>query len=171
MPGPVRVVEYDPAWPRLYKAERERVLDAAGDRIQAIEHIGSTAVPGLGAKPIIDMMAGVEDSRAAEKCVELLKLIGYTDANPDQDHPEHFYCLGKGPHSVGYHLHLVKEHSRYFEDHILFRNYLRTHPDVAQQYFELKKKLAEEYEYNRRVYTESKTAFVTSVLSKARKNV
>jgi len=174
MPGPVVMVEYDPAWPSLYEAEKERVLSVAGQKISTIEHIGSTSVPGLGAKPIIDIMACVRDSGAADECVELLKPIGYTDITSQSGHAEWFYCLAKGPHTVEglrsvYHLHLVKENSRHFEDYILFRDYLRTHPDVAAKYYKLKKKLAEKHRHDRDAYTESKTTFIRSVLCDVRK--
>jgi len=59
MPGPIRIVDYDPCWPSLYEEEERRVLDAVGHKVIEIEHIGSTSVPGLGAKPIIDLMAGL----------------------------------------------------------------------------------------------------------------
>ena len=77
MPAPVIIVEYDPRWPTLYEEERERILRAVGDLVVAIEHVGSTAVPNLGGKPIIDIMPAVRRLEDAELCVEPLGGIGY----------------------------------------------------------------------------------------------
>jgi GrpB-like predicted nucleotidyltransferase (UPF0157 family) len=105
MPNPVIIVNYDPRWPLMYEAEKARLLAAIGDLLLAIEHIGSTAVLGLSAKPIIDMLAGVRDRAAADECVARLQSLGYDDVTP-QDDPEWFYCLGRGAPSE-YHLHLA----------------------------------------------------------------
>jgi len=168
LPAPVIVVDYDPAWPSLYEAERRRILETTGVRILSIEHVGSTSVPSLGAKPIIDIIAGVDSKLAADECVELLKPVGYTDVTPE-DSPEWFYCLGRGPHSVGYHLHLVLEGSPFHLKHIVFRDYLRSHPETAAEYYELKKRLSTQYRENRVAYTESKTGFIDAVVERAGK--
>jgi len=168
LPAPVIVVDYDPAWPSLYEAERKLILGAAVAKMLSIEHIGSTSVPGLGAKPIIDIIAGVDSKLAADECVELLKPVGYTDVAPE-DSPEWFYCLGRGPHSVGYHLHLVLEGSPFHLKHIVFRDYLRSHPEAAAEYYELKKRLSTQYGENRVAYTESKTGFIDAVVERAGK--
>ena len=168
MPAPVIVVDYDPAWPSLYEAERKRILKATGAKISSIEHVGSTSVPGLGAKPIIDIIAGVGSKRAADECVELLKPVGYTDITPE-DSLEWFYCLGRGPHSVGYHLHFVLEGSPFQLKHVVFRDYLRSHAETAAEYYELKKRLSTQYRENRVAYTESKTVFIDAVVKRAGK--
>ena len=162
---PVIIVEYDPQWPVLYRKEKIRILETVGPKIFAIEHIGSTAVEGLGAKPIIDMMAGVHGLSDADECPPQLKKIGYIDITPQPDNLEWYYCLGRGPHSPGYHLHLVKFESTHWRKHLLFRDFLQTHPEVAQEYYELKKRLASEYRYDRVGYTNAKTLFTESVTS------
>jgi len=164
----VIIVAYDPGWPALYEEEKQRVLEVVGDKVLAIEHIGRTAVPGLGAKPIIDMLVGVEGADDADECVPLLAKIGYADVTPEIGNPEWFYCLGKGPHSVGYHLHLVKYPSEHWERHILFRDYLRGNPEATRRYNELKQGLATKYGSDRQGYTEAKTSFIQSVISQAR---
>jgi GrpB-like predicted nucleotidyltransferase (UPF0157 family) len=167
MPGPVIIVDYDPAWPILYEKEKKQILEAVGKKILAIEHIGSTAVPGLGAKPIIDIMAGVHGQIEADECLTLLEKIGYTDVTPEPDNSEWFYCLGKGRHSVGYHLHLVKFPSNRWNKQLFFRDYLRGHPDVAEKYFKLKKELSEKYRSDRVGYTDAKTAFIEKIILSA----
>jgi GrpB-like predicted nucleotidyltransferase (UPF0157 family) len=121
-------------------------------------------VPGLGAKPIIDIMAGVHQQADADECLILLQKIGYTDVTPEPDNSEWFYCLGKEPHSAGYHLHLVKFPSDHWNRQLVFRDYLRNHPDVAKRYFRLKKELSEKYGSDRVGYTEAKAAFIEKVV-------
>ena len=170
MPARVVVVEYDQDWPILFEEERRRVLEAIGHKVSAVEHIGSTAVPGLGAKPIIDMMAGVPGEIEAGECIPLLRGIGYTSVTPHPEDPDMYYCLGKGPHSVGYHLHLVRFRSAAWDVHLLFRDYLRSHPDSVRRYYRLKRRLAAQYGSERGAYTESKTSFIKSIITKARKS-
>ena len=163
----VIIVQYDPRWPKLFEEEKCRVLNVAGEKILAIEHVGSTAVPGLGAKPIIDMMAGVRGPADAEERIPRLRKIGYTNFTPQPECSDRYYCCGKGPHSVGYHLHLVRFESHEWQKHLLFRDYLRLHPETAQQYYRLKKNLAARYPYDRESYTRAKTSFIESVITKA----
>ena len=163
------IVEYNPEWPILFEEEKRRVLSIMGHMILAIEHVGSTAVPNLGAKPIIDMMAGVRRPADADQCIPLLQKIGYTSFTPEPENPDHYYCCGKGLHSVGYHLHLVRFKSPEWQKHLLFRDYLRGHQEIAQQYYELKKELAAKYHSKRGSYTKAKTSFIESVIAKATK--
>jgi len=165
---PVIIVDYDPQWPILYEEERGRIIGIIGHKILAIEHIGSTAVPGLGAKPIVDIMACVRGSSDADDCVPILRNIGYDDVTPQEGKPDWYYCLGKGTRSMGYHLHLMRYMSDFAKKHILFRDYLRAHPDAAQQYFELKRGLVARYGPDRVAYTESKTSFIESIVARAR---
>ena len=167
MPRPVTIVDYDPQWPILYKEERRSVLEVAGEKVLEIEHIGSTAVPDLCSKPIVDIMAGVGGEADADECVRLLAAIGYDDVTSEPETQDWYYCLGKGFHSVGYHLHLVRHGSEFWERHILFRDYLRAHPETAREYDVLKRGLAMEYGSDRLGYTEAKTSFIDSVVSRA----
>lgn len=171
MPRPVRIVDYDPRWPILYEEEKRYILERVGNKVVAIEHIGSTAVPRLGGKPIIDVMAGVYRSSDADECVSLLQ-DDYKDMTPEPDNPAWYYCLGKPCQSdpaYYVHLHLVKFLSDHWERHLLFRDFLRTHPDTAQQYYMLKKKLAVKYGSDRVGYTDAKTSFINSIIDHARR--
>jgi len=167
----VIIAEYDPHWPKLFEEEKRRVLNVIGRIVLAFEHIGSTAVPGLGAKPIIDTMAGVRGFADANRCIPMLRKIGYTSFTPDLEDPDHYYCCGKGPHSIGYHLHLIMFKSPEWEKHLLFRDYLLAHPEIAQQYCELKKGLAAKHRSDRGSYTKAKTSFIESVIDSARKEI
>lgn len=163
----VIIVDYDPHWPMLYEEEKKRILKAVGDLVLAIEHIGSTSVPGLAAKPIIDIMAGVAGPAKADECVERLKEIEFDDITIPGTDPDWYYCLGKRPHSIGFHMHLVRFESNHWKRHIIFRDYLRTHKEVAKRYEELKMRLASELGSNREAYTESKASFIDSTVSQA----
>jgi len=169
LPGVVLIVDYDPQWPTLFGKEKDLILRVVGQKVIALEHIGSTAVPGLGAKPIIDMMAGVTQSKDADECLPPLDRIGYTDVTPQLGNPDWYYCLAKHYHNVGYHLHLVRYMSDHWKKHLVFRDYLRKHSDVAEQYHRLKKELSSKYGSDRVRYTEAKTSFIESVILLAQK--
>jgi len=166
----VKIIDYDPQWSLLYEKERCLILDAVGYIVVRIEHIGSTAVPKLGAKPIIDIMVAVNHLSDAEKCIGPLGSIGYEYVPEYEDlMPERrYFHKGKPPKEQHYHLHMVELASDFWKRHLLFRDYLRTHPEVAQEYFKLKKRLATKYRSDREEYTEAKTSFIESVVSKAK---
>ena len=165
----VEVVEYDPKWVTLYREEKAKILAAIGRLAVAIEHIGSTAVVGLGAKPIIDIMVGVIRLSDAQQCMEPLGSIGY-EYQPQHEAtiPERrFFRKGELPKEQHYHLHMVEKGSGFWKTHLAFRDYLRTDPETTRQYCELKKKLASKYGSDREGYTEAKTSFIESIVAKA----
>ena len=165
----VVVVDYDPQWTTSYEEEKERILGVIGDVAVAIEHIGSTAVPGLGAKPIIDIMVAVSRLADAERCIEPLQEIGYEYVPEYNDViPERRYFHKGPPGARTYHLHMVELTSGFWERHLLFRDSLRVHPEEAQRYDQLKKDLAAKFGSDRDGYTEAKTSFIESVIAKAR---
>lgn len=172
MSRPVIIVGYDPQWPTIYEEEKRRILDVVGNKVLCIEHIGSTAVTGLGAKPIIDIMAGVNDLADADELLPLLREIGYEDVTPEPGNPEWYYCLGKvyrgeKARLQNFHLHLMKFGSETWERHMLFRDFLRIHPEVAQKYDSLKRKMAAKHGFDREGYTKAKTEFIDSVVAQA----
>lgn len=162
----VVIVDYDPEWPRRFEAERKRIMEALGDSGVTVVHMGSTAVPGLGAKPIIDIMVGVRDRAEADQVQKALEKNGYTDVTPQPGNPEWFYCLGWGTRELYHHVHLVVGGSLHWKRQLAFRDYLRTHPHTAEEYHELKKPLAHHYGENRNGYTDAKAEFITAVLKK-----
>lgn len=169
----VEIVEYDPKWTALYREEKARILAAIGHSVVGIEHIGSTAVVGLGAKPIIDIMVGVNCLSDAQLCIEPLASLGY------RYQPEHegtmperrFFGKGEPPKEQHYHVHMVEKGGEFWRRHLAFRDYLRSHPEASRRYCELKKKLASEYGSDREGYTEAKTSFIESIVAKALESV
>ena len=168
MGGAIEIAEYDPAWPGAYERERAAILGALGDLVFAIEHVGSTAVPGLGAKPIIDMMVavrGVFDD--GQRCVAPLQALGY-EYMGERGIPGRLFFARPIPRPRTHHLHMVEPESDFWCRHLLFRDYLRGHPEEARAYYELKVRLAARFQADRDAYTEAKTEFIRSVEAKAR---
>lgn len=168
----ITIVEYDPAWPALFERERSRLLNAAGTYIEDVQHVGSTSVAGLGAKPVIDILIGLRDLALVERCVEPLQALDYEYLGENGIPERHFFRNPPGPSWDGrkFNIHIVKTGGYEWQRHIIFRDYLRAHPDAVQQYYALKKELAEKYAsdpdaYMR--YPDAKTDFVASILSKA----
>jgi GrpB-like predicted nucleotidyltransferase (UPF0157 family) len=166
---PIKVFDYDPQWPKMFQKEKKQILSVISNKVTAIEHIGSTAVAGLGAKPIIDMMIGIYQLSDAQDCVRPLETIGY-EYVPEYNTsmPERRY-FRKGPNEPNkhFHLHMVEHGGQFWKRQLLFRDYLRTHPDTASEYYKLKKQLAAEHRQNREAYTNAKTSFIESTISKA----
>ena len=169
MPAPVVIVDYDPQWPTLYEEERDRILAVVGDLVVAIEHVGSTAVPGLGGKPIIDIMPWVRSLADAERCIEPLEGIGYEYVPEYNDLlPERRYFHKGPPQGRTHHLHMVEQTGEFWDRHLLFRDWLRTHPQDAQEYYRLKKELAARFGRDREGFTDAKTPFIESIVARAR---
>lgn len=170
---PVVIVPYDAQWPKHFESERSRLQPILQGLNFRIEHMGSTAVPGLGAKPIIDMMLGVDKRSQIEKRIPAFEKIGYlyipefTTIVPETT----FFYRRDTTQTAAYHLHTVELSSNFWRDHLLFRDYLRTHPDVAEQYHQLKCKSAEQFRDDRSAYTESKSEFIATVLAEAQKTL
>lgn len=165
---PIRVVEYDLEWPDAFEREAARIRAAAGEHLVALEHIGSTAVPGLPAKPIIDLLGGTDTLAGADACVDPLERIGYEyvpeleDAMPDR---RYFRKTAADRHT--HHLHVVPADSGFFDRHLRFRDYLREHPRAAERYAELKRELAAEHRHDVAAYTEGKAEFVAEIEARA----
>jgi GrpB-like predicted nucleotidyltransferase (UPF0157 family) len=163
---PVEVVEYDPAWPERFAEERDRIAARLGPPALAIEHIGSTAVAGLPAKPIIDIMVGVADIERSGQAVAALIDLGYDYAPEfESDIPERRYFYKGTPHT--HHVHMVARASDFFDRHLAFRDHLRAHPEAAAEYSRLKRGLAARYRNDRDAYTEGKRSFVEAVVDVA----
>jgi GrpB-like predicted nucleotidyltransferase (UPF0157 family) len=162
--GRVVVEAYNPQWPALFEEDRVQILSAVGELAVAVEHIGSTAVDGLAAKPIVDIAVGVRAVDDLDRCIGPLQRLGYEyEPAYEVSLPNRRYfrkndAQGRRTH----HMHVVVYGSTFWQRHTLFRDYLRAHPEKAREYAELKKGLAAEYE-STADYTYAKTAFIQSV--------
>jgi GrpB-like predicted nucleotidyltransferase (UPF0157 family) len=168
----VEIVDYDPRWPLLFDEEAKRlraVLDPS--LIVGLEHFGSTAIPGLSAKPIIDILIAVRSLAAAQATfVEALRKLDYVywADNPKKDRM--FFVKGMPPFGSkrSHHVHVTEPPGEMWQ-RLAFRDYLRAHPEEAGTYERLKKRLAAEHQRDREVYTDAKSAYVASVMRKATK--
>ena len=164
----IEVVDYDPGWPLQYEDERDRIAAALGDAAMAIEHVGGTAVPGVASKPVVDLMIGVEDIERAGQAVAGLIQLGY-EYVPELEAqlPDHRYFRRGTPDA--FHVHMVALDSDFWTEHLLFRDWLRTHPEAADEYGRLKRGLAARFRDDRKAYTEGKRPFIEAVIAAARR--
>jgi GrpB-like predicted nucleotidyltransferase (UPF0157 family) len=165
MPEPVVIVDYDPHWPELFEELRASVSAALGDLVIVVEHVGSTAVPGLAAKPIIDMDLVVPAASDIREAIVRLATLGYIHRG-DLGIPgrEAFISPAATPK---HHLYVCARDSGELRRHRSFRDYLLTHPDDARAYAEIKKAAALRFADDRAGYTEAKTSFVKAILQRA----
>jgi GrpB-like predicted nucleotidyltransferase (UPF0157 family)/chloramphenicol 3-O-phosphotransferase len=162
---PVVVSDYDVKWPVLFRQIAEPVRRALGEIIVAIEHVGSTSVPGLAAKPVIDVDVVVRSAEDVPAAIERLRDLGYVYQG-DKGIPGRDAFMWP-PHSPRHHLYVVIEGSKPHVDHVRFRDHLRNYPQVAREYAELKRALAEQHRSDRERYTEAKAEFIARVLADA----
>lgn len=168
----VRVVVYNPNWPEIYKLEKSKIMDIIGEYIVSIDHIGSTAVEGLVAKPIIDILIGLNSLDDAHLCIPKLEELNYEYVPEFEDElPDRRYLRKppKGQGSRDFHIHMVEIKTYFWKRQLIFRDYLRKFPEVAKEYGELKLKLATELQDDRTAYTEGKTNFIYKILEKVEK--
>jgi len=162
--APVEIIPYDSGWPDRFAAEQV-LLDAALAPwlVAAIEHIGSTAVPHLAAKPVIDIMAPVRDLASSLPAIAAAARAGYAYF-PYRADVMHWFCK-PSPQRRTHHLHLVPYGSVLWHERLAFRDALRTDPALAAEYAALKRHLAHVHRDDREAYTEAKGPFVMRVLS------
>lgn len=163
--GTVQVVTYNSAWPQLFAKEKQSLLAALGNIIHAIEHVGSTSVPGLSAKPIIDMIASVDSLEVYKELAKPLELLGY-EFMPERVFSDRVF-FPKGPReNRTHHLSLVLKDSPGWHDPIRFRDYLIANPIVREEYQKLKLELADKYPNDRASYTKAKEATIQGIMDK-----
>jgi len=164
------VSDYDPNWPAIFEQERENIQGALGSFAIAIEHIGSTAVPGLAAKPIVDLLVGVPSlEEARSRCVEPIKSLGYTYMPQYASWLPGELFFRKGPPGPWtHHVHVMEPSHPRWENFVLFRDYLRVHPEVARAYADIKRELAAAFKDNIAGYRNGKRQFVEAAMASAR---
>lgn len=164
------IENYNPNWPGLFAAEKQRIQGRIGDFIEDIQHIGSTSVPGLAAKPIVDIMVVIPDLAQVEHCVRPLESIDYLYMGEYGIAERHYFCK-PGTVSLSerlYNLHMMTKEHEHYTFHTLFRNYLHTHPEDRDTYQELKRGLAVQFGSDSRGYSNAKHDFIRSIIAKAK---
>jgi len=165
----ITLVPYDANWPNLFNIEKVKLQDLFGDIVVDIQHIGSTAILGIYAKPVIDILIGVKDLRQfTHQQIEKIESLGYQyiKAFEEQEPYRRFFQKNNKEGKRTYHIHLVNYHSSWWQRHILFRDYLLKHSDVAKGYEKHKLKLASQFN-DTNEYAKAKTVFCQSINNKA----
>ncbi|MBD2083971.1 GrpB family protein [Trichocoleus sp. ST-U3] len=161
----IQVVDYDTNWPIQFEQEKLQILHALGNAVLDIHHIGSTSVPGLAAKPIIDILVDLEELPPSVSQITSLETLGYLYQGELGVSGRHFFRKGM-PRT--HHLHLVKRGNQVWENQLIFRDFLRAHPEKAKQYDSLKRELAVQFRLDREGYVQAKAPLIEQLLSKAR---
>lgn len=168
MDPPAVVTDYDPSWPTAFERIRSRVEPAVSDLHAYLEHVGSTSVPGLAAKPIIDVDVVVRDVTHVRLVIELLGEIGYVhEGDLGVTGREAFHPPPQGPY---HHLYVVVEGSTSHRDHVDFRDYLRRHPHEARRYARRKREIAHLLAIDQKAYVRGKSEIVEQMLDRARRS-
>lgn len=171
------VVPYDPDWPVLFEEERRRIAAAVGHIVTGVHHVGSTSIPGMPAKPILDIAVLLREFEDGERCIEPLESIGYVHKGVDEvDIPgDRFFLKGHPPQEgcadgevIRTHiLHMYTLDSPIRRDHFQFRDYLIAHPEIAAAYARLKLALGDRHSDDRTSYSAGKRSFIREVIAKA----
>ena len=160
------IVEADPVWPARFQAEAARIREALGPVAVRVDHVGSTSVPGLAAKPIIDIQASVSSMVPRRVYAEPLSSLGYRWA-PDPWSDEHEYFSRDEDGARAYQIHVCQSEGPWERRHLAFRDWLTAHPDDADAYAALKRRLAAEHPQDIMAYTDLKTDFIRSIEARA----
>jgi|SRR5579864_3718835 len=165
MSAPIVIEDYDPHWPEQFEVLRARIAPALGPLAAVIEHVGSTAIPGLAAKPIIDIDVLLRSAADLPEAITRLATLGYLHRGdlgvPGRE------AFRPPPDDVPHHLYVCVPESLEYARHVTFRDHLRTHPEDAGAYERLKRALAVEFGDDREAYNQAKTHFVEAILRRA----
>lgn len=164
--GNIMLAPFDPEWKNYFLEEKDRLLSSISDHVLAIEHIGSTSIPGLSAKPIIDIGISTESFEQGFACVPGLEALGYLYKGENGIANRHYFRTNAD--IVKFHIHMFPHKHPKLVDHLLFRDYLIAYPEEKNKYQQLKEELSQKYATQRELYTSSKSDFITGILEKAR---
>ena len=162
MDEPVVLHKYDPNWPNLFAGEKEAITALLGGEVIAIHHVGSTSVPGLSAKPIIDIALEILHYPPSSGCIEALASIGYEHMGESGVQGRHWFRKG---HPRSFHIHAVPQNGEVARAQVQLRDFLRTHSDAAKEYEDIKKQNAEGRTIDSAEYAAAKGPFIDGILS------
>jgi GrpB-like predicted nucleotidyltransferase (UPF0157 family) len=164
--GMVILSDYQPEWRELYELEREFILGKIGDFILDIQHVGSTAVPGLRSKPILDIAIQVRSRIETNKCAEVLSKNGFIDRGETGGQGGYLLVKEVSPQFRTHHVHVVTEDDPQWMEYLALRHWLRENENLREQYAQLKAVLQERHANDRSQYTKGKSDFIRMVLRK-----
>lgn len=164
----VILVPYNPKWPELARQEAEKIKQALSIDVPAVHHIGSTAIPGIKAKPILDFVLVVRDLNALDRHTGEMEALGYT-AKGERGIPGRRFFSKDTNGKRSHHVHAFQQGNSEIQRHIIFRDYLLVHEKEAKEYEKLKEKLAARFPNRSGDYTEGKSDFIYHIVEKARR--
>lgn len=169
---PIIIVDYDPAWKKYFEQEKAYIYSLLKDlKINRIEHFGSTAIPGLAAKPTIDLLVEIPESNDIRQTI--INIMTAHNYNHMKDHPTHLMFVKgykkNGYDKICYHIHMGTRTEEQLWDRLYFKDYLIANPSITKQYQELKIKLSQQFKYDREAYTAGKNKFIEKITSLAKK--
>jgi GrpB-like predicted nucleotidyltransferase (UPF0157 family) len=165
--GKVILAPYNKEWAACFKNEKILLQEALGSLAFDIQHVGSTSVPGMPAKPIVDIAVGIKTIKGFRECIAPLEDSGYVVGDSASNSLQFFLSKGRDDKTT-YHLHLVKYNGELWKNYLAFRDYLRANRKHARKYAELKETLFKKYPENRKKYTAGKAKFVRATIKTAR---
>ncbi len=163
------ILPYSDEWIPIFEREKKRLSKALGSQIASIEHIGSTAVPGLSAKPVIDMVVGVRSMKEADALLPVFEDLGYlTSIEFNKTLQDERFLMKLNDHGTArtHHVHIIPYQGPNWKKRIAFRDLLRSNAVLAEEYCALKIMLSEKFKYDRENYTQAKTHFIEEALQK-----
>ncbi len=163
----VTIVDYDPTWPQAFAAARAEILEAVGPYVECVEHVGSTSVVGLAAKPIIDIQVGVKEWHEARVTIKPLGARGWLFRGQNGIPRRHYFVKRTAAGRRTHHLHMLEVSSERWTEMLAFRDYLRAHPSASSEYADLKCTLASRPLPERGEYTEAKAPFIQRIVAQA----
>jgi GrpB-like predicted nucleotidyltransferase (UPF0157 family) len=164
--GIIVLQEHRPEWAQDFQEEKAKILEKIGDRVIDVMHIGSTAIRGIAAKPILDIGISIAHFDRGLQCVEPLAALGYLYKGENGIAERHYFRTNAAV--ITGHIHMFTVDHPALRDHLLFRDYLNEHPQEALRYHELKQQLARQNSNDREQYTLGKATFIREILEKAR---
>ena len=170
MRGPVVIVDYDSRWPMLYEEWARKLAGVFGPYVVLMEHVGSTSVPGLAAKPVIDIGVSLNRYPLPDETVAAVEALGFTHKGEYGIEGRHYFSSVPGLEPQ-VHVHAYSPGNEEWTAHLIFRDYLRANPEAAREYEALKRDLAAKHTTQREIYTDGKTGFVMETLRKAKSKV
>ncbi|WP_033054871.1 GrpB family protein [Sinorhizobium meliloti] len=163
--GKIEIADWSPEWPESFRRKASAIRGALGDRALRIDHIGSTSIQGLAAKPIIDIQVSVAAFEPIETFTEPLRKIGYEWRQANPDLTKRYFRERPGDERT--HIHMRRLGSWHEQWALLFRDYMRAHPEEHAPYVALKRALAERYRDNRAAYTDGKSDHLWAIIRRA----
>ena len=163
--GPIQLFAYESGWQILFLEERDQLQASIGEYVLDIQHIGSTSIPGMTAKPILDIGIAITNFEEGVRCIQPMEKLGYTYKGENGIPRRHYFVKG-APRT--HHVHMVELESEDWRSHLLFRDSLIKNPETARSYERLKRELAQQFVTERAAYQAGKNSFIKALLHKAR---